>query len=52
MSNNDPKKPVLDNMSRQLNDHDPAFHRARGATPEEAERLAAAARKRDAPPTK
>jgi hypothetical protein len=45
-SMSDPK-PVLDNTSKQLNDHDPAFHRARGASPEEAERLAEAARRRD-----
>ncbi len=44
---NEPKKPILDNKSRQLNDHDPAYHRSRGASPEEAERLAEQARQRD-----
>ena len=44
----DPSKAGLDNKANQLNDHHPAFHLARGASPEEAERLAAAARKRDA----
>ena len=45
---NDQKKPDVDNHGNQLNDHQPAYHRARGATPEEAERLASDARKRDA----
>lgn len=37
-----------DNRAGQLDDHNPKYHRDRGASPEEAERLAAAARKRDA----
>lgn len=45
----DQKNPNVDNHGNQLNDHHPAYHRARGATPQEAERLAADARKRDAP---
>ena len=48
----EPKKPVQDNKSRQLNDHDPAYHRSRGTLPEAAERLAEQARQRSAEGTR
>lgn len=49
MSNNESKpqdQAAPDNHAGQLADHNPRCHRDRGASPEDAERLAAA-RKRD-----
>ncbi|WP_437310930.1 hypothetical protein [Sorangium sp. So ce388] len=43
--NQDPaSKHELDNHANQLNDQHPDYHRSRGASPEEAQRLASQAR--------
>lgn len=42
-------KQALDNHANQLNRMHPAYHRSRGASPEEAERLAAEAQAEQAP---
>ena len=45
----DNPKQGLDNHANQLNPTHPAYHRARGASPEEAERLASEAQAGRAP---
>lgn len=44
MNQDPPSKHELDNHANQLNDQHPDYYRSRGASPEEAQRLASQAR--------